>query len=90
MLKYISGVEAVRPPEDGFPFVVLADPAMPIADDAEPHLTINAEGLIASLDGTWVLELTLNLNCYLTMFFLATGSAMNTVLTYIITWKMGP
>jgi hypothetical protein len=47
--------EAVRPPEDGFPFVVLADPAMPIADDAEPHLTIDAEGLIASLDGTyWV------------------------------------
>lgn len=45
-------VEAVRPVEDGFPIVVLADPQMPIADDAEPHLTLDIEGIIAHLDGT--------------------------------------
>jgi len=45
--------EAVRPVEDGFPTVVLADPQMPIADDAEPHLTLDIEGIIASLDGTY-------------------------------------
>ncbi|KAF7364280.1 Phytase-like domain-containing protein [Mycena sanguinolenta] len=31
----------------------LADPQMPIASIAEPHLTIDAEGLVANLDGTY-------------------------------------
>lgn len=45
-------VEVVRPAEDGFPTVVLAGPQIPIADDAEPHLTLEIEGIIADLDGT--------------------------------------
>ncbi|KAJ7669762.1 esterase-like activity of phytase-domain-containing protein [Mycena rosella] len=31
----------------------LADPQMPIASTAEPHLTVDAEGLIANADGTY-------------------------------------
>ncbi|KAJ6496211.1 esterase-like activity of phytase-domain-containing protein [Mycena sanguinolenta] len=31
----------------------LVDPQMPIASIAEPHLTVDAEGLVANLDGTY-------------------------------------
>lgn len=51
-----SGLDAlaVRSAESGFPQVAIADPQMPIADNAEPHLTIDAEGIISNADGTLV------------------------------------
>ncbi|KAF5353668.1 hypothetical protein D9758_008665 [Tetrapyrgos nigripes] len=46
---------AVRPAQNGFPSDPLADPEMPIASEDEPHLTIDAEGLVANSDGSyWV------------------------------------
>ncbi|KAF5348382.1 hypothetical protein D9758_010931 [Tetrapyrgos nigripes] len=52
-----SGLDAlaVRPAQDGLPSDPLADPEMPIASEDEPHLTIDAEGLVANSDGSyWV------------------------------------
>lgn len=49
-----SGLDplAVRPAERGFPKKALADPQMPIATTGEPHLSIDAEGLISNPDGS--------------------------------------
>ena len=49
-----SGLDpsAVRPPQSGFPSVATADPEMPIASNAEPHLTVDAEGIVANADGS--------------------------------------
>ncbi|TFK34249.1 esterase-like activity of phytase-domain-containing protein [Crucibulum laeve] len=52
-----SGLDpaAVRPAQSGFPVVPTADPQMPIASTSEPHLTIDAEGIIANADGSfWI------------------------------------
>ncbi|KAG9223789.1 hypothetical protein CCMSSC00406_0004870 [Pleurotus cornucopiae] len=52
-----SGLDplAVRPPQSGFPSIATADPEMPIASNAEPHLTVDAEGIVANADGSfWV------------------------------------
>jgi len=49
-----SGLDAlaVRPAQNGFPNVPTADPQMPIASTALPHLSIDAEGIISNADGT--------------------------------------
>ncbi|KAJ7572622.1 esterase-like activity of phytase-domain-containing protein [Mycena floridula] len=52
-----SGLDpiAVRPAQAGATTNPLSDPAMPIASNAEPHLTIDAEGIISNADGSfWV------------------------------------
>ncbi|KAF4569963.1 hypothetical protein EYR40_008946 [Pleurotus pulmonarius] len=52
-----SGLDplAVRPPQSGFPSIATADPEMPIASNVEPHLTVDAEGMVANADGSfWV------------------------------------
>ncbi|KAF9002928.1 esterase-like activity of phytase-domain-containing protein [Cyathus striatus] len=47
--------DAIRPAQSGFPSIPTADPQMPIASTSEPHLTIDAEGIVANTDGTfWV------------------------------------
>lgn len=48
-----SGLDptAVRAAQSGFPDDPTADPQMPIASTSEPHLTIDAEGLVANDDG---------------------------------------
>ncbi|KAJ7079242.1 esterase-like activity of phytase-domain-containing protein [Mycena belliarum] len=50
-----SGLDAtaVRAAMPGFGTDPLADPQMPIASKAEPHLSIDAEGLVANADGTY-------------------------------------
>ncbi|KAJ6538393.1 esterase-like activity of phytase-domain-containing protein [Mycena sp. CBHHK59/15] len=50
-----SGLDpaAIRAAMPGFPSNPLADPQMPIASTAEPHLVIDAEGLIANSDGSY-------------------------------------
>ncbi|KAJ7138360.1 esterase-like activity of phytase-domain-containing protein [Mycena epipterygia] len=50
-----SGLDpaAIRAAMTGFGTNPLADPQMPIASTAEPHLVIDAEGLIANADGTY-------------------------------------
>lgn len=50
-----SGLDslAVRPAQPGYPLTVDADPAMPIASIAEPHLSLDVEGIISNPDGTW-------------------------------------
>lgn len=49
-----SGLDpaAVRASQAGFPLSVGADPQMPIASTALPHLTIDAEGVVSNSDGT--------------------------------------
>ncbi|KAG6835222.1 hypothetical protein H0H93_003765 [Arthromyces matolae] len=47
---------AVRPAEFGYPLLAIADPQMPIASNAEPHLTIDAEGLVHLPDGSFWLS----------------------------------
>lgn len=51
-----SGLDslAVRPAAKGFASDPFVDPQMPIASTAEPHLTIDAEGIVANSDGTCV------------------------------------
>ncbi|KAJ7214480.1 esterase-like activity of phytase-domain-containing protein [Mycena pura] len=53
-----SGLDpsAIRAAEHGFGIIPLADPQMPIASVAEPHLTLDAEGIIANADGTYWLS----------------------------------
>ncbi|KAJ7444474.1 esterase-like activity of phytase-domain-containing protein [Mycena latifolia] len=50
-----SGLDplAIRAAEAGFGTNPLADPQMPIASTTEPHLSIDAEGLISNADGTY-------------------------------------
>ncbi|KAJ7766026.1 esterase-like activity of phytase-domain-containing protein [Mycena metata] len=50
-----SGLDpsAIRAAAPGFGSNPLADPQMPIASTAEPHLTVDAEGLVANTDGTY-------------------------------------
>jgi hypothetical protein len=50
-----SGLDpgAIRPAMTGFGTNPLADPQMPIASKAEPHLSVDAEGLVANADGTY-------------------------------------
>ncbi|KAG6909301.1 hypothetical protein DXG01_001245 [Tephrocybe rancida] len=43
---------AVRPHQLGYPFKALADPEMPIASTALPHLSIDAEGIVHLQDGS--------------------------------------
>ncbi|KAG6841252.1 hypothetical protein C0991_000392 [Blastosporella zonata] len=47
---------AVRPPMWGYQIIALADPQMPIASNAEPHLTIDAEGIVSMPDGSYWLS----------------------------------
>lgn len=51
-----SGLDAlaVRPAASGSVSDPLVDPQMPIASTAEPHLTIDAEGIVSNSDGTCV------------------------------------
>jgi len=50
-----SGLDpgAIRAAMPGVGTNPLADPQMPIASTAEPHLSIDAEGLVANADGTY-------------------------------------
>ncbi|KAJ7617309.1 esterase-like activity of phytase-domain-containing protein [Roridomyces roridus] len=50
-----SGLDpsAIRAAQAGSPANPLADPQMPIASTSEPHLTIDAEGLVANADGSY-------------------------------------
>jgi hypothetical protein len=50
-----SGLDpgAIRSAMTGFGTNPLADPQMPIASKAEPHLSVDAEGLVANADGTY-------------------------------------
>lgn len=43
---------AVRAAQKGYEFDAAKDPEMPIASIQEPHLTIDAEGLVWNSDGT--------------------------------------
>ncbi|KAG5717480.1 hypothetical protein E4T56_gene4858 [Termitomyces sp. T112] len=47
---------AVRPPQAGYPFKALANPEMPVASKAEPHLSIDAEGIVHLRDGSFWLS----------------------------------
>lgn len=49
-----SGLDplSIRPAQAGFPTLATADPQMPIASAGEPHLTIDAEGIVANADGS--------------------------------------
>ncbi|KAL0945215.1 hypothetical protein HGRIS_000727 [Hohenbuehelia grisea] len=52
-----SGLDplAIRPAQSGFPGVPAADPELPLAATSEPHLAVDAEGIVANSDGTfWV------------------------------------
>ncbi|KAF7358952.1 Phytase-like domain-containing protein [Mycena sanguinolenta] len=46
----------IRAAQPGFPTNPLADPQMPIASTAEPHLTLDSEGIIINADGTYWLS----------------------------------
>ncbi|KAF7341254.1 Phytase-like domain-containing protein [Mycena venus] len=50
-----SGLDpsAIRAAMSGAGTKPLADPQMPIASTAEPHLSVDAEGLVANADGTY-------------------------------------
>jgi hypothetical protein len=52
--KNTSGLDplVVRNAQYGFPFIAAADPQMPIPSMDEPHLSIDAEGLVSNKDGT--------------------------------------
>ncbi|KAJ7863981.1 esterase-like activity of phytase-domain-containing protein [Mycena olivaceomarginata] len=50
-----SGLDpgAIRAAAPGFGTNPLADPQMPIASTAEPHLSVDAEGVVANADGSY-------------------------------------
>lgn len=50
-----SGLDpgAIRAAAPGFGTNPLADPQMPIASTAEPHLSVDAEGVVANADGRY-------------------------------------
>ncbi|KAJ7604436.1 esterase-like activity of phytase-domain-containing protein [Mycena polygramma] len=50
-----SGLDpaAIRAAQTGFGTNPLADPQVPIASTAEPHLSVDAEGVVANADGTF-------------------------------------
>ncbi|KAJ8494303.1 hypothetical protein ONZ45_g13284 [Pleurotus djamor] len=73
-----SGLDplAVRPAQSGFPSVAVADPEMPIPSLAEPHLSIDAEGIVSNADGSyWVSD---EYGPYIYRFS-ATGSLIQTI-----------
>ncbi|KAF8160004.1 esterase-like activity of phytase-domain-containing protein [Crassisporium funariophilum] len=50
-----SGLDpnAIRPAQSGFPQIPTSDPQMPIASTSEPHLVIDAEGIVNNADGSY-------------------------------------
>ncbi|KAJ6500963.1 esterase-like activity of phytase-domain-containing protein [Mycena sanguinolenta] len=46
----------IRAAQPGFPTNPVADPQMPIASTAEPHLTLDSEGIVINADGTYWLS----------------------------------
>ncbi|KAJ7150764.1 esterase-like activity of phytase-domain-containing protein [Mycena filopes] len=66
----------IRGAAPGFGTTPLADPQMPIASTAEPHLSVDAEGIVANADGTFWTSDEYGPYIYL---FSATGQLIQTI-----------